>query len=228
MDVLRSFNLLAKDLIAQEKRKHRIKIADELIDFYSDHMGIPKGRMVHFYGDPDCGKTLMARTIIKNNPHLSFLYVSGKLDDITRISGYNNVCVLNTNIFDETIEFLQEMEKDAIDVLILDDFNNMISREEVESAFTVQFDNRAILEKYIKTLCAEAAKKRFTTMVFDGINLVTQKPRYGYLMHNESVADIHLQKALRALHDVIIKATVEKNLMSQEKQEKLFQYHVLS
>lgn len=217
MDMLHSIKLLQQDLIEQQRKKNRIDILDIILEYYSDYCGIPKGRMIHFYGHPDCGKTLIAKNIIANNENLSFLYVSKDLDDVKAMSKFSNVIILNSNVFEDTIIFLEQIEKEAIDIVIFDNFQNMISKEELMSAFTKKLDNRDVLNKYLKKISSLSAKKKFSTLVFNSINLVTNKSRYSYLLDAESVASFCIDKIHTDHFRMRLKITPVRNIMSNTK-----------
>lgn len=217
MDMLHSMKLLQQDLLKQNKRKNRLHIYDKILNFYSEGMGIPKGRMIHIYGHPDCGKTTIAINMIRENQDLTFLYISKNLDDIAKMRYYPNVVVLNSSTFEETIEFISQIDKKSVDVVIIDNFSNMISKEELTSAFTKRLDNREVLEKYLKKISALAASKIFCTVVLNGVNLVTGKSRYSYLLDRESVASFFVEKKSLNERHVNLTITPVRNILSKEK-----------
>lgn len=218
--MLRAIELLKKDLKSSVSNRNKLDVGGTIFNYYSDHQGIPKGRIVHVFGHPDCGKTQMALNMMKTGYNNSYLYISKKLDDIRKVEKVRNVTVLNSNIFEDTISYLESIDKDMIDVVIIDDINNMLSKEELMSAFTKKLDDREILNKYIKKISLLAAQKQFVVIVFNGINLITNKSRYSYIIEREAIASFCIEKLRLTKYQLDVKITPVRNLLSNIKDSK--------
>lgn len=214
MNMFRAMELLKQDLKELNKCENRDYLCSEIFKTYTDYEGIPKGRMIHFYGRPDCGKTLIARDIISKNPYHTFVYISANKDDVAKMK-YPNAAILMSNIFEDTITYLENIDKGNIDVVFIDNINNMLSREELLSAFTKQLDNRDILNKYIKKISLLAAQKSFSVIIFNGINAITNKSRYGYIIDKEAVASFEIEKVKISERYIKVKITPVRNLMAR-------------
>lgn len=224
MNVLRAVNLLKQDLLEQKQSHGRISIWDKMIRYFNDDRGVPKDRLIHIYGPPDCGKTLIIKNLVYYNDDMSFLYVSKSFDDINKMSSYKNVITLNSNIFEQTIEFLESIEKNSIDIVVIDNINNMLSQEELKSAFTKKLDNGTIFERYIRRISQLAAKKHFVVIVINGVNLINGKSRYGYMIDREAVLSISIEKHKQTNREIIISATSKHNRISNVTKMERFEY----
>lgn len=221
MDMLRAMEILKKDLKGRNKYNNRLYLESEILNTYTDYEGIPKGRIIQFYGHPDCGKTMIAKSIIRDNPRNTFIYISANKDDISKIS-YANTAVLMSNIFEDTISYLDRVKKGDVDAVFIDNINNMLSKEELLSAFTKQLDNRDILNKYMKKISLLAAQKGFAVIIFNGINLITNKSRYSYIIEKEAVANFEVKKLNVTKDYVTIEICPQRNLMSKNTLENRF------
>lgn len=214
MNMFRAMELLKQDLKELNKCNNRDYFHSEIFKTYTNYEGIPIGRMIHLYGRPDCGKTLIARDIIRKNPYHTFVYISANKDDIAKMK-YPNAAILMSNIFEDTIAYLENIDKGNIDIVFIDNINNMLSREELLSAFTKQLDNRDILNKYIKKISLLAAQKSFSVIIFNGINAITNKSRYGYIIDKEAVASFEIEKVKISERYIKVKITPVRNLMAK-------------
>ena len=221
MDMLRAMELLKKDLIEKRRCDNRLYMYDNVLESFSDGEGIPKCRIIQFFGQPNCGKSLVARRIIERNDDKAFIYISSKRDDISK-ANFNNAIVFMSNIFEDTINYFESLNKGDVDIVIIDDLNNMLSKEELLSAFTKKLDNREILNKYIKKISLLSVQKDFVVLVFNGINGISNKSRYNYIIEKESVANLEI-KARRVTEDYMtIEIVPHKNLMADIKQSYKF------
>lgn len=214
MNMFRAMELLKQDLKELKKCDNRIYFHSEIFKTYTNYEGIPIGRMIHFYGKPDCGKTLIAKDIISKNPYNTFVYISANKDDVAKMK-YPNAAILMSNIFEDTIAYLENIDKGDIDIVFIDNINNMLSREELLSAFTKQLDNRDILNKYIKKISLLAAQKDFSVIIFNGINAITNKSKYGYIIDKEAVASFEIEKVKISERYIKVKITPVRNLMAK-------------
>lgn len=219
MDMLRAIKFLEEDLLQKNDRRNKVFFYDSRVKMFAPY-GVNKARIVHFYGKPDIGKTTFLRSIMIGNEDKSFLYVSNKLDDIRKMERLSNINVFISNIFEETIDYLESVDKNLIDVVVLDNFNNMLSREELLSAFTKKLDNRAILEKYIKRISQLAVEKNFVLFIMNSINAINEKSRYGYLIDKEAVASIRLDKISLSKKCIKMQLINERNLLSDKVDKK--------
>lgn len=231
MDMLKAMNILKEDLKTSTEPTNRISVRDKVLTFYSQGRGIPKGRIIQFYGKPDCGKTSVAKEIIRKNHDKAFVYISSKKDDINKI-GFMNTTVLLSNIFENTINYISRIQKDCVDFVVIDNINNMVSKEELLSAFTKQTDNREILNRYIKKLSLLAAQKNFSILIFNGINGVTNKAKYGHIIEKEAIANFEVQRLGFAtyrninqseeVHGLNVHIVPQRSLLSPIKNENTF------
>ena len=215
MNMFRAMELLKEDLKERTMPKNRLCLNSRILNLYSDYEGIPKGRMIQFYGYPDCGKTTIAKDIIRKNQDNIFIYISANKDDVAKIH-YRNAIILMSNIFEHTISYLSKVNKRDVDVVIIDNINNMLSKKELVSAFTEKLDNKEILNKYIKQLSILAAQKEFSIIIFNGINKMTNKARYSYIIEKEAVANFKVERAGANANRIKVRIYPQRNLMSTQ------------
>lgn len=213
MNMLRAIDLLKQDIKAKED-KYKIHMNDEL--FYNYGPLIPN-RLIHIYGEPDCGKTTIAMDIIEENYLKSFVYINKNPDNIMKMKKFKNCTIFNSNVFETTLLYLKTLEPSLVDFVIIDDIQNMLSQEELNSAFSKRLDERELLNKYIKQLSIVAAQKKFNIIIFNGINGVTGKSRYGYIIEKEAIATFKIEKGYRTYDKLILKVIPEKNIMNDIK-----------
>lgn len=222
MNMLRAINLLKQDIKAQED-KYKIVMDDKV---FSNYNPIIPGRLIQLYGEPDCGKTTIAINIMKDNYLDNFIYINKNPDNILKMKKINNCTVFNSNIFEMTLLYLKTLEKGLVDFVIIDDIHNMISQEELNSAFSKRLDNKDILDKYIKQLSVIAAQKGFNIIIFNCINGVTGKSRYGYIIEKEAIASFKIEKFDRTYDKLRIKIIPEKNIMNNNKTPSIIQINM--
>lgn len=218
MNMIRALNLMKQD-IANKNNNSKLHLFSEIFEYYGP---FTKNRLIHFYGHPDCGKTTIAKDLISSNKTRSFVYISSYLDDIKSLDKYNNCVTMISNIFEKTLEFLEKLEPELVDVVIIDNIHNMVSEIELKAAFTTRLDNGEILNKYIKQLSILAAKKKFNIVVFNGINLISNKSRYSHIIEKESVASFEIRKLKCSLENLVCEIIPKKNLMNDNK--RTFEY----
>lgn len=214
MDMLRALEVLKNDLDQLKKIGNKTPVVDEVLHPFTDGYGIPKGRMLQFYGLPDCGKTAMAREIIADNRGLSFVYISSKADSVKKMNFFNTT-VFRSSIFEDIIDFISKIERDVVDIIIIDDIHTMLSKEELLSAFTKKLNTHEIFNKYIKRLSLLAAQKNTSIIIFNSVNIISGKSRYGFMIDKECVATINIEKVnldSRGFLDVSLKPV--RNLMT--------------
>lgn len=221
MNMLRALEILKKD-IENKNNYTKLHLFSEIFEYYGP---IPKYRLLHFYGHPDCGKTTVAKDLIESNKDNSFVYISNKLDDINIMNRYENCTVMISNVFEKTLEFLESLTPELVDVVIIDNIHNMLSHEELVSAFTKKLDNADVLNKYIKQLTILAVKKKFNIIVFNGINLISNKSRYGHIIDKESVASFEITKLACDLNRLKCSITPKKNIMNDTKNTFFYDYY---
>lgn len=217
MNMLRAIELLKEDIKSKENAK-KINMYDEV--FY-DYGPITPNRLIHFYGDPDCGKTTVAIDIIRHNINKSFIYINKNPDDLRKVKNFNNCSVFTSNIFEITLLYLKTLEPGLVDFVIIDDIHKMISQEELNSAFSKRLDNKAIFDKYIKQLSLIAAQKKLNVIVFNCINQMSNKSRYSYLIEKEAVATFKIEKYDVSYSYLALMISVEKNIMNDNKKSKI-------
>lgn len=213
MNMLRALQVLKED-IKNKNNYSKLHLDSDIFEFYGP---IPKYRLIHFFGHPDCGKTTIAKDLVRNNTSKSFVYISNSLDDIKSIKNYDNCTVMISNVFEKTLDFLKSLNPGLVDVVILDNINNMLSKEELDAAFTKRLNNAEILNKYIKQLSILAVQKKFNIIIFNGINLITNKSRYSYIIDKESVASFEIKKKSCTLDRLSCDIIPIKNLMDDNK-----------
>lgn len=217
MNMLRAIELLKEDL-KQKENSNKINMYDEV--FY-DYGPITPNRLIHFYGDPDCGKTTVAIDIIRDNINKSFIYINKNPDDLRKVKNFNNCSVFTSNIFEITLLYLKTLEPGLVDFVIIDDIHKMISQEELNSAFSKRLDNKTIFDKYIKQLSLIAAQKKLNVIVFNGVNQMNNKSRYSYLIEKESIATFKIEKYDVSYSYLALMISVEKNIMNDNKKSKI-------
>lgn len=214
MNMLRAIELLKKDIKLKENA-NKIEMYDEVFYQYGP---ITPNRLIHFYGEPDCGKTTVAIDIINSNRSKSFIYINKNPDDLRKVKDLNNCSVFTSNIFEITLLYLKTLQPNLVDFVIIDDIHKMISQEELNSAFSKRLDNKDIFDKYIKQLSLIAAQKKLNIIVFNGINLMNNKSRYSYLIEKEAVATFKIEKYDVSYRYLGLSITVEKNIMNDNKE----------
>lgn len=219
MNMLRAIDLLKQDIKAKED-KHKKYLDDEI---FSQYGPITPNRLIHFYGEPDCGKTAFATHIIKENCFDSFVYINKSLDNINKMKHLHNCTVFSTNVFETTLLYLKTLKKGLVDFVIIDDIHNMISQEELNSAFSKRLDQREILNKYIKQLSIIAVQKGFNIIIFNCVNGVTGKSRYGYIIEKEAVASFKIEYVNRSYNRLRFKIIPEKNIMNDNKETSIIE-----
>lgn len=216
MNMLRAIDLLKQDIKAKED-DNKIKMYDEILYQYGP---ITPNRLIHFYGEPDCGKTTVALDIIKWNHRRSFVYINKNPDDLAKVKQFNNCSVFTSNIFEITLLYLKTLKPNIVDFVIIDDIHKMISQEELNSAFSKKLDNKTIFDKYIKQLSLIAAQKKLNIIVFNGINKMNDKSRYSYLIEKEAVATFRIKKYGMTYNQIALEVSPDKNIMNNNKESK--------
>lgn len=215
MDMLRAIELLKQDIKAKED-SYKIHMEDSI---FSEYGPITPNRLIEFYGEPDCGKTAVAINIMKSNRWNTFIYINKDLDNLNKVKKLNNCTVFSSNVFETTLLYLKTLKPGLVDFVIIDDIHNMVSQEELNSAFSKRLDNKDILDKYIKQLSIIAAQKKLNIFVFNGINQMTNKSRYSYLIEKEAVATFKIEKRHRTYDGLVVSVIPVKNIMNDIKTE---------
>lgn len=222
MNMLRAIDLLKQD-IKEKENANKISMKDEVFFEYGP---ITPNRLIHFYGAPDCGKTTVAIDIMKSNIHKSFVYISKNPDNLNKVRNIHNCSVFTSNIFEITLLYLRTLEPGLVDFVIIDDIHNMISQEELNSAFSKRLNNKDIFDKYIKQLSLLAAQKKFNVIVFNGLNQMNDKSRYSYLIEKEAIATFKIEKTEINRFYLNLKIIPEKNIMNNNRRSKSIRIHL--
>lgn len=213
MNMLRAIDLLKQD-IKEKENANKISMYDEVFIEYGP---MTPNRLIHFYGEPDCGKTTVAIDIMKSNRGKSFVYINKNPDDIRKVKDVYNCSVFASNIFEITLLYLRTLKPGLVDFVIIDDIHKMISQEELNSAFAKRLDNKTIFDKYIKQLSLIAAQKKINIIVFNGINQMNNKSRYSYLIEKEAIATFKIEKYNMTYNCIALRIVPEKNIMNNNK-----------
>lgn len=221
--MLRAIELLKQD-IKQKENANKIEMYDKVFYIYGP---ITPNRLIHFYGEPDCGKTTLAIDIIKNNTSKSFVYINKNPDDLKRIKDFNNCSVFVSNIFEITLLYLKALKPGLVDFVIIDDIHKMISQEELNSAFSKRLDNKTIFDKYINQLSLVAAQKKLNIIVFNGINQMSNKSRYSYLIEKEAIATFKIEKCNISYKYLALRVIPEKNIMNNYKESEIINIELM-
>lgn len=213
MNMLRAIELLKQD-IKSKQDTYKISMRDKVFFEYGP---ITPNRLIEFYGEPDCGKTTVAIDIMKSNCLKSFVYISKNPDNLNKVKMINNCTVFASNIFEITLLYLRTLEPGLVDFVIIDDIHNMLSQEELKSAFSKKLDNKDIFDKYIKQLSLIAAQKKLNIIVFNSLNKMNNKSRYSYLIEKEAIAVFRIEKEYKTYDSLYLKIIPEKNIMNDMK-----------
>lgn len=213
MNMLRAIELLKQD-IKSKQDTYKISMRDKVFFEYGP---ITPNRLIEFYGEPDCGKTTIAIDIMKSNCLKSFVYISKNPDNLNKVKRIDNCTVFASNIFEITLLYLRTLEPGLVDFVIIDDIHNMLSQEELKSAFSKKLDNKDIFDKYIKQLSLIAAQKKLNIIVFNSLNKMNNKSRYSYLIEKEAIAVFRIEKEYRTYDSLHLKIIPEKNIMNDMK-----------
>lgn len=213
MNMLRAIELLKQD-IKSKQDTYKISMRDKVFFEYGP---ITPNRLIEFYGEPDCGKTTIAIDIMKSNYLKSFVYISKNPDNLNKVKRIDNCTVFASNIFEITLLYLRTLEPGLVDFVIIDDIHNMLSQEELKSAFSKKLDNKDIFDKYIKQLSLIAAQKKLNIIVFNSLNKMNNKSRYSYLIEKEAIAVFRIEKEYRTYDSLHLKIIPEKNIMNDMK-----------
>lgn len=213
MNMLRAIELLKQD-IKSKQNTYKISMRDKVFFEYGP---INPNRLIEFYGEPDCGKTTIAIDIMKSNCLKSFVYISKNPDNLNKVKRIDNCTVFASNIFEITLLYLRTLEPGLVDFVIIDDIHNMLSQEELKSAFSKKLDNKDIFDKYIKQLSLIAAQKKLNIIVFNSLNKMNNKSRYSYLIEKEAIAVFRIEKEYRTYDSLHLKIIPEKNIMNDMK-----------
>lgn len=213
MNMLRAIELLKQD-IKSKQDTYKISMRDKVFFEYGP---ITPNRLIEFYGEPDCGKTTIAIDIMKSNCLKSFVYISKNPDNLNKVKRIDNCTVFASNIFEITLLYLRTLEPGLVDFVIIDDIHNMLSQEELKSAFSKKLDNKDIFDKYIKQLSLIAAQKKLNIIVFNSLNKMNNKSRYSYLIEKEAIAVFRIEKEYKTYDSLHLKIIPEKNIMNDMK-----------
>lgn len=213
MNMIRAIELLKQD-IKSKQDTYKIKMRDKVFFAYGP---ITQHRLIEFYGEPDCGKTSIAMDIIQSNSLKSFIYINKNPDNLAKVNKMDNCTVFASNIFEITLLYLRTLEPGLVDFVIIDDIHNMLSQEELNSAFSKKLDNKDIFDKYIKQLSIIAAQKKLNIIVFNSLNQMSNKSRYSYLIEKEAIAVFRIEKEYTAYDSLKLKIIPEKNIMNDFK-----------
>lgn len=114
--------------------------------------GIPKGIPTMFVGDSETGKSLLSLNLVRNNPNLSFVYI----DTYMQISNScDNMFLFRDNDASNIISFLDSLDSNLADIVILDDFSYVESSEEgiMRARAMSNFINQLFLICVRKNIC---------------------------------------------------------------------------
>ena len=112
-----------------------------LEDFFPN--GISNNPLIHISGDIEIGKTSLALEIMYKNPDKTFLYI----DTYFQLQEYQlskNSILFKSNIIEEITSFINIIDNNILDYIILDGMSNLISEEEFSSSSNIYIDNRYI------------------------------------------------------------------------------------
>lgn len=156
--------------------------------------GIPRGKIIHLYGDQNAGKTHCALSLIYENSNKVCLYISNKLDDFAKMNHINNCHIFISNIFEEVIEYLNQIPKGLVDVIILDGINNMACEKEFNNGFKLGSTQKIEFEKFLKDFSFQMIRMNAVGFIINGKNQMNDKPKYDYLVEKYSSAKISIKK----------------------------------
>ena len=139
-----------------------------LEDFFPN--GISNNPLIHISGDIEIGKTSLALEIMYKNPDKTFLYI----DTYFQLQEYQlskNSILFKSNIIEEITSFINIIDNNILDYIILDGMSNLISEEEFSSSSNIYIDNRYIkLNNWIKEILNICLNKKITLIIFNTIN----------------------------------------------------------
>ena len=105
-----------------------------LEDFFPN--GISNNPLIHISGDIEIGKTSLALEIMYKNPDKTFLYI----DTYFQLQEYQlskNSILFKSNIIEEITSFINIIDNNILDYIILDGMSNLISEEEFSSSSNI-------------------------------------------------------------------------------------------
>lgn len=213
-------NLLTNNL-KLINNKNYINMNDNILSYYEP---LPPNRLIEFYGDYDSGKTTIALDIIINNPSKSFIYINSFLDNFKLLKDVNNCFIYISNIYEDILLFLNSLEPNLIDFIIIDDIYNLISKHELSSYFNSNINNKDIFQNFIKQLSLIAVKHKFNIILFNSLNIINNKSKYSYILEKETILTFRIEKQSITLDYLLLKIIPEKNLINNNKLSKTIKF----
>lgn len=198
-----------------ELEKNYIHFCNPIMIKLLDGKGLRKGHYIHIAGPSDSGKTFFVKNILSENKDLSVLYISHKQDDCIKLGSCNNIHLYLNNIFENIIEYLKEIPKGLIDIVVIDGINNMCCRDEIERGFKLGSTQKDEFQKFLIELRTQLARIDCIGIIINGINQMTNKAKYGYIIDNNSDLSLIIKNTSRTelMDKTILK--VVKNLYVQ-------------
>lgn len=148
---------LSKILGIKKENEITYKLLNEFISNFN------KNNLIHIYGGEESGKTTFALKLTELNPDKVFIYIDTYYS-VTNINNENVILLRNNNI-NVIYDFLNKIDKNMCDCVILDAYSNLLNEKDKwnDKTYITMEDNL----KKIYSLCV---KKNCTLILLNTLN----------------------------------------------------------
>lgn len=178
MDISRNMIILSTLFKSENKESITIKGLDCFVKEFN------KKSMIHIYGRESSGKTALAMDLMYKNPDKSFIYI----DTYYSVDNVPDNCILfRTNEEKQIVSFLEKLEPNICDCIIIDSYSNILGKREAWDAQTYEVMQEAL--KHIHNL---TVNKNCTLILFNTENTNGKAFNRTNFIRINSVCELHL------------------------------------
>lgn len=192
-DALNNLDFLVNEKIKMLEKNY-VKFLDTTMAAILNDNPFRRGHYMHIAGLSDCGKTHFVANLIAENKDLSAIYISSKQDDCLKIGQFENAHLFFNNTFENIIEYLNEIPKGLVDIVVIDGINNMCCKEESKGSFKIGSTQRKEFESFLRQLRSQFARLDSVGIIVNGINKMNNKPKYQYIIDETSDLSFIIEK----------------------------------